>query len=147
MLAERAESRGITNIRSVLGTATDPKLPDNALDLILAVDVYHEFSHPAEMLEAMRASLKPRGRLALVEFRMEDPEVPIKRLHKMSQEQIMRELPAHGFKLVGQFDELPWQHLMFFARDNGPLPEIELTPWQHPAPQGDTTPPLESGTK
>jgi hypothetical protein len=87
---------------------------------MLMVDVYHEFSHPEEMLAAIRKSLKPSGRVALVEFRAEDPNVPIKPLHKMSKEQIMKELPPNGFKLVEEFDELPWQHLMFFKRDDAP---------------------------
>jgi hypothetical protein len=93
--------------------------------LIILVDVYHEFSHPEPMLAAIRASLAPRGRVALVEFRAEDPDVPIKPLHKMSKEQIMREFPPNGFKLVGEFDELPWQHLMFFERDEAFVPVNE----------------------
>ena len=87
------------------------------------VDAYHEFSHPEHMLRAVRKSLKPGGRLALIEFRMEDPDVPIKPLHKMSKEQIMKELPPNGFKLVDEFDELPWQHMMFFER--APIPALE----------------------
>jgi ubiquinone/menaquinone biosynthesis C-methylase UbiE len=114
MLAERARQAKIRNIKPVLGTLIDPKLPAAQLDLVLLVDVYHEFSHPEEMLRSIRDSLKPRGRLALVEFRLEDPDVPIKLLHKMSKEQILKELPPNGFKLVEQFDGLPWQHLMFF---------------------------------
>jgi predicted methyltransferase len=114
MLAERAKQAKIRNLKPVLGTLIDPKLPAAQMDLVLLVDVYHEFSHPEEMLRSIRASLKPHGRLALVEFRLEDPEVPIKLLHKMSKEQILQELPPNGFKLVDQFDGLPWQHLMFF---------------------------------
>jgi ubiquinone/menaquinone biosynthesis C-methylase UbiE len=118
MLKERAADEKITNIELVLGTIVDPKLPENSVDLMLMVDVYHEFSHPEEMLAAIRKSLKPNGRVALVEFRAEDPKVPIKPLHKMSKEQIMKEFPPNGFKLVEEFDELPWQHLMFFERDD-----------------------------
>jgi ubiquinone/menaquinone biosynthesis C-methylase UbiE len=84
------------------------------------VDVYHEFSHPAEMLRAIRRSLKPTGRVALVEFRAEDASVPIKPLHKMSKAQILKEFPPNGFRLVEEFDKLPWQHLMFFKRDDSP---------------------------
>jgi hypothetical protein len=73
------------------------------------------------MLAAIRKSLKPRGRVALAEFRAEDPAVPIKPLHKMSKEQIMKEFPPNGFRLVEEFDKLPWQHLMFFERDEVPL--------------------------
>lgn len=117
LLNQRAQKADIRNIEPILGTLVDPKLPAGALDLILLVDVYHEFSHPEHMLRAMRKSLKPDGRLVLVEFRLEDPDVPIKLLHKMSKKQIMKELPPNGFKLVEQYDELPWQHVMFFQRD------------------------------
>lgn len=117
LLKERAAEEKVTNIEPVLGTVIDPKLPADSLDLVLLVDVYHEFSHPEQMLAAIRKSLKPTGRVALVEFRAEDPAVPIKPLHKMSKEQIMKEFPPNGFKLVEQFDKLPWQHLMFFERD------------------------------
>ena len=85
--------------------------------MILCVDVYHEFSHPEQMLATMRKALKPAGRLVLVEFRAEDPQVPIKTEHKMSKEQILKELPPNGFKLVQEFDGLPWQHVMWFEKD------------------------------
>jgi ubiquinone/menaquinone biosynthesis C-methylase UbiE len=117
LLDERAKQAGVKNIKPVLGSFIDPRLPDESQDLILLVDVYHEFSHPEHMLRAMRKALKPTGRIALVEFRLEDPKVPIKLLHKMSKEQIMKEYPPNGYKLVESFDELPWQHLMFFEKD------------------------------
>lgn len=117
-LKARAKKAKITNIKPILGSLIDPKLPEGQVDLILCVDVYHEFSHPEHMLRKMRESLKPGGRLALVEFRMEDPKVPIKLLHKMSKKQILKELPPNGFKLVEEFDKLPWQHVMFFERDD-----------------------------
>jgi len=79
--------------------------------------VYHEFSQPEQMLVAMRRSLSPEGRVALLEYREEDPKVPIKPLHKMSKKQIMKEFPPNGFRLVEEFDRLPWQHMMFFGRD------------------------------
>jgi 2-polyprenyl-3-methyl-5-hydroxy-6-metoxy-1,4-benzoquinol methylase len=116
LLSERAKAEEIANIEPIIGTVIDPNLPPDSVDLILLVDVYHEFSHPEQMLRAMRKALKPRGRIALAEFRLEDPNVPIKLLHKMSKEQILKEFPPNGFKLVRQFDELPWQHLMFFER-------------------------------
>jgi ubiquinone/menaquinone biosynthesis C-methylase UbiE len=118
LLKDGAAAERITNIEPVLGTVVDPKLPAASVDLMLLVDVYHEFSHPEQMLAAIRNSLKPDGRLALVEFRAEDPNVPIKPLHKMSKAQIMKEFPPNGFKLVEEFDKLPWQHLMFFQRDD-----------------------------
>jgi ubiquinone/menaquinone biosynthesis C-methylase UbiE len=132
MLRERAKAAGLDNIVPVLGTAISPRLPPASQDLVLLVDVYHEFSHPAAMLKAIRQSLKPGGRVALVEFRAEDPEVPIKPLHKMSKRQMLKELRANGFELVRQYDELPWQHLMFFEHRSSagrkparsaPLPE------------------------
>jgi ubiquinone/menaquinone biosynthesis C-methylase UbiE len=118
LLKDRAKEKGIKNIECVLGTVVDPKLADESLDMVLMVDVYHEFSHPEQMLRAIRRSLKPTGRVALVEFRGEDPDVPIKPLHKMTKAQIMKELPPNGFKLVEEFDALPWQHVMFFQRDD-----------------------------
>jgi ubiquinone/menaquinone biosynthesis C-methylase UbiE len=117
MLQRRARAAKAENIVSLLGGETDPHLPENALDLVLMVDVYHEFSQPEAMLKSIRKSLKPDGRIALVEFRSEDPNVPIKPEHKMSKQQILKEFPANGFQLVGQFDGLPWQHLMFFSRN------------------------------
>lgn len=132
LLVERAESRGVPNIEPQLGTAVTPQLPEGKLDLVLIVDVYHEFSHPEQMLKEIRKSLAPEGRIALAEYRAEDPDVPIKRLHKMTQKQVMREYEANGLKLVGQYDELPWQHLFFFARDDSPHEEIELVPWKKP---------------
>jgi ubiquinone/menaquinone biosynthesis C-methylase UbiE len=117
LLEKRVEKADLENVVPMLGSVVDPQLPKNAMDLVLLVDVYHEFSNPEEMLAAVRQSLKPNGRVALVEFRSEDAKVPIKPLHKMSKEQIMKEFPANGFKLVDEFDGLPWQHLMFFGRD------------------------------
>jgi ubiquinone/menaquinone biosynthesis C-methylase UbiE len=117
MLRHRAEQEGVDNITPILGSLHDPRLPANSVDLILLVDVYHEFSHPEQMLAAMRQALKPDGLIVLVEYRAEDPDVPILPLHKMSKEQIMKELPANGLRLVKEFDKLPWQHMMFFARD------------------------------
>jgi ubiquinone/menaquinone biosynthesis C-methylase UbiE len=129
MLAERSAPRGLENIKPVLATADDPGMPPETFDLVLMVDVYHELSHPPEVLVVVRASLKPEGRLVLVEFREEDPEVPILPLHKMSQAQVLKELEHNSFKLVGQYDELPWQHVLSFGRDDSELSQIELRPW------------------
>ena len=116
-LTDRAEAAGLADrVEPILGTLANPKLPKAGVDLILLVDVYHELSHPEQMLEAMRRSLKPNGRVVLVEFREEDLDVPIKPLHKMSKRQIFKELAPNGFRVVEQFDELPWQHVMFFAQ-------------------------------
>lgn len=118
MLRERMESESIENITPILGSMYDPRLPENSVDLVLLVDVYHEFSHPEQMLAAMRRSLKPDGKIVLVEYRGEDPDVPIRPEHKMTKEQIMLELPANGYQLVDEFDKLPWQHVMIFGRDD-----------------------------
>lgn len=99
----------------VLCTDTDPKLPAGAIDLALLVDVYHELADPEAVLKALKAALKPKGQLAIVEFRLEDPEVPIKLEHKMTKVQLKKELDANGFDVVREFDELPWQHVVFFT--------------------------------
>ncbi len=124
-LRQRADRFDLKNIRPVLGTIDDPKIPVGELDLVLMVDVYHEFSHPVSMLWEIRRSLKPDGVIALLEYREEDPTVPIKPLHKMSKRQIMKEYEANGFQLVREYNELPWQHLMFFGRDDGTGKKIE----------------------
>ena len=129
-LRERSAQFNYTHIEPIRSTVSDPKLPENEVDLLLMVDVYHEFSHPESMLWGIRRSLKPNGVVALLEYREEDPRVPIKPLHKMSKNQILKEYQENGFKLVREFNELPWQHLMFFARDDSPLPEIEAKPTQ-----------------
>lgn len=128
LLRQRADRFDLNNIQPVLGTIDDPKLPAEELDMVLMVDVYHEFSHPQSMLWEIRRSLKPTGVIALLEYRDEDRTVPIKLLHKMSKRQIMKEYQANGFKLVREYNELPWQHLMFFARDDSPLEAIEPEP-------------------
>jgi cyclopropane fatty-acyl-phospholipid synthase-like methyltransferase len=117
LLKRRAAEEKLTNIEPILGRPYDPRLPQGQVDVLLLVDVYHEFSHPAHMLAAMRAALSPKGVIALVEYRAEDPQVPIKPLHKMSKRQIMNEFPPAGFRLVREFTGLPWQHLLFFAAD------------------------------
>lgn len=114
LLSVQLRRAKIDHVGLILGTVVDPKLPDGEVDMALLVDVYHEFSHPEHMLRAIRKSLKPEGLLVLVEFRGEDPEVPIKPLHKMTKAQILKEVPPNGFRLVRQYDELPWQHVMCF---------------------------------
>ncbi len=117
LLRNRLQTQNINNVTPILGSLHNPRLPDNEVDLILLVDVYHEFSHPELMLQAMRKSLSPSGQIVLVEFREEDPEVPIKPLHKMSKQQILKELIPNGYQLVKEYHGLPWQHMMFFGRD------------------------------
>jgi ubiquinone/menaquinone biosynthesis C-methylase UbiE len=120
MFQERAKQENVKNFKTIQGSPIDPRLPPQSVDLILLVDVYHEFAYPEQMLSAMHKSLKPGGRIALAEFRREDKNVPIKLLHKMTKKQILKEYQPAGYKLVEQFDKLPWQHLMFFMRDDDP---------------------------
>jgi len=106
----------VSNVEPILGTITDPKLPAASVDLILLVDVYHEFSHPYEMTEAMVKALKPGGRLVFVEYRLEDPKVPILLVHKMSQRQVLKEMAAHPLRHVETSDLLPRQHIIVFEK-------------------------------
>ncbi|MBC6610752.1 class I SAM-dependent methyltransferase [Hymenobacter sp. BT507] len=106
----------VTNVEAVKGTTQNPNLPTNQVDLVLLVDAYHEFDYPREMMRAVRASLTPTGRVALVEYRAEDPSVPIKRLHKLSIDQARKEMAAVGLEFVESIEALPQQHLMFFRR-------------------------------
>lgn len=115
-LREKSEHDGITNIETVLGSEADPKLPAGKMDLVILVDVYHELSQPQAMLERIRASLKPDGRLILLEYRKEDPTIPIRPDHKMSIPEVRTEVEAEGFKLDKVLDTLPRQHLFFFKK-------------------------------
>lgn len=106
-----------SNVRPVLGSTTNPALPADSVDLVLIVDAYHEFDHPREMGRAIRRALRPgTGRLALVEYRAEDADVPIKRIHKMSVEQARKEMAAVGLIFVESIESLPQQHLLLFRR-------------------------------
>lgn len=116
LIRQKAKQTKVTNVEPILGTIDDPKLPAESVDLILMVDVYHEFSHPYEMTLAMLKALKPGGRLAFVEFRMEDPKVPIKLVHKMSERQVMKEMAIHPLKHVETIKTLPWQHIIVFEK-------------------------------
>ncbi len=104
------------NVQPVLGTESDPKLPANAVDLAILIDAYHEFSYPREMIQRVTTSLKPGGRIVLVEYRAEDPNVPIKELHKLSVAQATKEMKAVGLRLLKNDDRLPQQHIMFFGK-------------------------------
>lgn len=105
-----------SNVETILGTEASPNLPRETVDLILMVDAYHEFAYPREMGEAMVRALKPGGRIALVEYRMEDPSVPIKRLHKMSVRQAKKEMAGLGLAFLRNKKILPQQHLMIFEK-------------------------------
>jgi ubiquinone/menaquinone biosynthesis C-methylase UbiE len=120
LLSANMARRGITNVVQALGTVTDPKLPTNALDLIIMVDVYHEFDHPYEMTEGMVRALKAGGRLVFVEFRKEDRAVPIKEVHKMSEAQVKKEMAIHPLEFSQTITNLPWQHAIIFRKKTLP---------------------------
>jgi SAM-dependent methyltransferase len=115
-LQRRIKKNGVTNVEPVLGNETDTKLPANCCDLALLVDVYHEFAQPQVMLRGIASALKPDGRLVLLEYRKEDPDVPIRFEHKMSVEEVKRELTAEGFVFDKLLDPLPRQHILIFRK-------------------------------
>ncbi len=116
LLQKRARDVRVANVETILAEPSDPKIPAGTCDLILLADVYHELDDPAGILVHLRGALRKDGLLVLLEFRAEDASVPIKPEHKMSRAQILKELEHNGFQLVRSFDELPWQHLLFFGR-------------------------------
>jgi protein-L-isoaspartate O-methyltransferase len=114
---KKAKELKVTNVETVKGTATDPKLPTGKVDLILMVDVYHEFEHPFEMTEKMVDALAPGGRMVFVEFRLEDDKVPIKLVHKMSERQVIKEMvPFSELEHTKTIGTLPWQHVIIFTK-------------------------------
>ena len=115
-LKTEAAAQGIENVQPHLGTIESINLPENTLDAALMVDAYHEFSHPAEMLQSLHKALKPGGKIYLLEYRAEDPDVPIKTLHKMTAAQAIKEYEALGFKFIENKPGLPWQHLLIFEK-------------------------------
>ena len=115
-LSERIKQEKLSHIVPILSTEQKLPLPENTIDMMLLVDVYHEFSYPYEMTLSMRAALKPGGKLVLVEFRSEDLTVPIKTIHKMSEAQAIKEFKAAGCVFDKNIDNLPWQHCMIFTK-------------------------------
>jgi len=113
---DNASEAHLTNIETILGSETDARLPAGKLDLILLIDVYHEFSQPDKMMYALRRALKPDGRLVLLEYRKEDPSIPIRPDHKMSIADVKAEIEADGFRLETVNDALPRQHLFVFRK-------------------------------
>jgi len=111
------ETNNIKNIKTILGGEKSVYLAKNSVDKILMVDVYHEFSFPIEMIKSITIALKPKGELFLIEYRGEDPNVPIKRIHKMTEKQAVKEMEAAGFKLKRNINNLPWQHCMVFVKN------------------------------
>jgi len=111
-----AAKEKLSNVETVLGTESDPKLPAGQMDVILLADVYHEFSQPQKMLQRMREALKPTGRLVLLEYRKEDPSIPIRPEHKMSVQEVQIEVEAEGFHLEQVTESLPRQHIFIFTK-------------------------------
>jgi len=110
------ETSKIKNIETILSSEKSVYLSKNSVDKILMVDVYHEFGFPIEMITSIKSALKPKGELFLIEYRAEDPNVPIKKIHKMSEKQAVKEMNAAGFKLKKNINNLPWQHCMIFVK-------------------------------
>ena len=115
-LEANAARAGLTDIQPVLGDAKNPKLPDNAIDLALMVDVYHELAEPQAMLRALRVALKPEGRLVLLEYRKEDPTIPIRPDHEMTVAEAKLEVEAEGYRLSRVVETLPRQHILIFTK-------------------------------
>jgi ubiquinone/menaquinone biosynthesis C-methylase UbiE len=117
ILKNRAAKAKLTNIQPILGSESDPQLPPASCDLILMVDVYHELSQPQKMLQKMKQALKTDGRLVLLEYRKEDPHIPIRSEHKMSVQEAKTEVEAEGYKLDKVLNDLPRQHILIFRKD------------------------------
>ena len=113
----KKRSKRVSNVETVLGSEKSINLLKNSIDKILLVDVYHEFSYPAEMVESIKSALKPNGQLFLIEYRGEDSSVPIKKIHKMTEKQSIAEMEVAGFRLKENIDNLPWQHCMIFEKN------------------------------
>lgn len=116
IVARRARAAGLANVVPLQATETDPRLPAGTVDVVLMVDAYHEFSHPWEVMQGVVRGLKPGGRVVLIEYRAEDPEVPILPLHKMTETQARREMKAVGLEWVETRDFLPQQHYLVFRK-------------------------------
>jgi ubiquinone/menaquinone biosynthesis C-methylase UbiE len=116
VIRARVKAFKIKNVTAVQGTISDPKLPAGKIDMILMVDVYHEFSHPYEMTQGMVKALKPGGRLIFVEYRLEDSNVPIQLLHRMSEKQVLKEMEQFPLRHAATLGDLPWQHVIIFEK-------------------------------
>ena len=125
MLQANMREAGVKNVRSIRCTPSDTKLPEGMVDLALMVDVYHECIDPEAVLQGIRRALKPGGRLVLVEFRAEDPDVPIKPEHKMTLKQARREVEPQGYTFKESLEFLPWQHIIIFEKPKEEKPKGE----------------------
>ncbi len=120
MLSELAQKAALKNIKPVLATVDNVKLAEASIDLAIMVDVYHELEYPFEVLASIVRALKPNGKVVFVEYRAEDSAVPIKRLHKMSAQQIRNEAAVHALKFERIAHVLPWQHIVIFSKTSEP---------------------------
>jgi ubiquinone/menaquinone biosynthesis C-methylase UbiE len=115
ILKRKLEAQSIRNVELVFGAEAETKLPDASVDLALMVDVYHELAQPQAFLQSIKRALRPGGRLVLIEFRKEDPNVPIREEHKMSVREARQELEAEGYRFDRVLNDLPWQHILIFS--------------------------------
>lgn len=116
-MEERKADENISNVKLIQGAEKSVNLPPNSVDKVLMVDVYHEFNHPFEMIASIRNALRPEGKIYLIEYRGEDDTVPIKKVHKMTEKQAVKEMKVAGFQLEKNMDNLPWQHCMVFTKE------------------------------
>jgi precorrin-6B methylase 2 len=116
LIESQKEGESVANIEGVLGEVNNPNLPENSINAAIMVDAYHEFSHPFEMIDGINNALKPGGRIFLLEYRGEDASVPIRPLHKMTEEQVVKEMSVFGLEWTDTLDFLPWQHMMIFTK-------------------------------
>ena len=119
LIQKKIENKRVSNVELVLGTPTESRLPDGAIDLALMVDVYHELAQPQAFLQSLKRALKPDGRLVLIEFRKESAAVPIREEHKMTVREARMELEAEGYRFERVIDVLPWQHILVFEPGGG----------------------------
>ena len=117
-LKSKSKELGYSNVEAIKGSATSPNLPANSVDLVIMVDVYHELEYPKEMLQSIRKSLKPDGKVLLIEYRGEDAWIPIKPLHKMTVDQAKKELEANGFKFIENGKFMKIQHFLIFGKED-----------------------------
>ena len=116
LIERQKTNKGVANIEEVLGQVDNPNLAPNSIDAAIMVDAYHEFSHPFEMINGIYNALRPGGRIFLLEYRGEDDSVPIRPLHKMTEEQVVKEMSIFGLEWTETLDFLPWQHMMIFTK-------------------------------
>jgi precorrin-6B methylase 2 len=116
LIEQRKAQEGVDNIQGIRGQIDNPNLPPESIDAAIMVDAYHEFSHPFEMIRGIYQALRPGGRIFLLEYRGEDPSVPIRPLHKMTELQVVREMSVFGLDWTETLDFLPWQHMMVFTK-------------------------------